>query len=57
VSEPTVDQLRAMLAEQEQRPGDDGGMLYVFAAGEAVPADHPAVLAAPWLFEPEPSEE
>jgi hypothetical protein len=57
VSEPTVDQLHAILAEQEQRPGDDGGMLYVFAKGEAVPADHPAVLAAPWLFEPVTSEE
>lgn len=58
MSEPAIiDQLRAMLAEQESRPGDDGVMMFVFAEGEAVPADHPAVLAAPHLFDPEPSEE
>jgi hypothetical protein len=51
VSEPTADQLHATLEEQEPRPGD-GVMVFVFAKGEAVPADHPAVLAAPHLFEP-----
>jgi hypothetical protein len=32
-------------------------MMYVFDKGEAVPADHPAVLACPHLFDPDPSEE
>jgi hypothetical protein len=50
VSEPTVDQLRAILEEQEPRPGD-GAMTYVFEKGEFVPKDHPAVLACPHLFD------
>ena len=57
MSEPTVDQVRAILEQQESRPGDGGLTMYVFDKGEAVAPDHPAVLAAPWLFEPEPSEE
>jgi hypothetical protein len=27
-------------------------MVFVFAKGEAIPADHPAALAAPHLFDP-----
>jgi hypothetical protein len=27
-------------------------MVFVFQAGELVPADHPAVVAAPHLFDP-----
>jgi hypothetical protein len=56
VSEPTVDQVRAILEQQESRPGD-GATVFVFAKGEEVPADHPAVLARPDLFDPEPVEE
>jgi hypothetical protein len=56
VSELTVDQLRAILEKQESRPGD-GATVYVFAKGEEVPADHPAVLAFPHLFDPDPVEE
>lgn len=51
MSEPTVDQLRSVLEKQESRPGD-GVMVFVFAKGEAVPADHPAVLEAPDAFIP-----
>jgi hypothetical protein len=51
MSEPTVDQLHAILKKQESRPGD-GATVYVFAKGEAVPADHPAVQACPHLFDP-----
>lgn len=49
MTEPTVEHLHAILAEQ-QSPGDDGVRTFVFAKGEEVPADHPAVLAAPHLF-------
>jgi hypothetical protein len=48
---PSDAELQAALAEQESRPGD-GVTVYVFAKGEAVEADHPAVLAFPHLFEP-----
>ena len=47
---PTAAQLRAILEQQESRPGD-GATTYMFAKGELVPADHPAVLAFPHLFE------
>jgi hypothetical protein len=47
---PSEADLHAALAEQESRPGD-GAMTYVFAKGEEVPADHPAVLAFPHLFD------
>ena len=50
MSEPTVAALQAALAEQDSRPGD-GVTMYVFAKGEAVSADHPAVKACPHLFE------
>ena len=32
--------------------GGDGAITYIFAKGEAVPADHPAVKAFPHLFDP-----
>jgi hypothetical protein len=51
VSEPTADQLRATLEEQESRPGD-GVTVYVVEKGEEVPADHPAAKACPHLFGP-----
>jgi hypothetical protein len=51
VTEPTVDRLRDILEKQEPR-ADDGVLTFVFAEGEEVPADHPAVLAAPHLFYP-----
>jgi hypothetical protein len=51
VTEPTAAQLRAVLEQQESRP-NDGVMVFVFAKGEMVPADHPAVAAFPHLFEP-----
>jgi hypothetical protein len=51
VTIPSDAELQAALAEQESRPGD-GVTVYVFAKGEEVPADHPAVLAAPHLFDP-----
>ena len=49
---PSEAELQAALTEQESRPGDGGVVMYVFAQGEAVPADHPAVLAFPHLFDP-----
>ena len=49
--EPSEAELQAAVAEQEARPGD-GVTVYVFAEGEEVPADHPAVLAFPHLFDP-----
>ena len=48
---PTDAELDAILARLEPR-GDDGAMAFVFAKGELVPEDHPAVLACPHLFEP-----
>ncbi len=50
MSEPTLEALQAMLEQQESQPGD-GVTVYVFAKGEEVPADHPAVKACPRLFE------
>ena len=32
--------------------GGDGAITYIFEKGEAVPADHPAVKAFPYLFDP-----
>jgi hypothetical protein len=55
VTEPTAAQLRAILGKREPRPGD-GVMTFVFAKGEMVPADHPAVLAYPDLFFDESAE-
>ena len=46
---PTVDQLSAILEQQEDRPGD-GVAVYVFEAGERVPRNHPAVRACPEAF-------
>jgi hypothetical protein len=46
----SVEHLARALAEQESRPGD-GAMVFVFAKGEEVPADHPAVLEFPHLFD------
>lgn len=54
MTEPTAAQLQAILAKQKSRPGD-GAMTFHFAKGEEVPADHPAVLAAPHLFMPVPA--
>ena len=46
---PSDAELQAALAKLES-PGDDGVRTFVFAKGELVPKDHPAVLAAPHLF-------
>jgi hypothetical protein len=44
---------------EDYKPIDPGseGEVYVVTKGEAVPAGHPAVLAAPELFDPDTSEE
>jgi hypothetical protein len=47
---PSDAELQAALAKLESRPGD-GATVYVFAKGEEVPADHPAALAFPHLFD------
>jgi hypothetical protein len=51
VTGPTAAQLAALLDTEEPRP-NDGAMVFLFEEGEPVPADHPAVLAFPHLFEP-----
>jgi hypothetical protein len=46
----SVERLVKAAAEQDSRPGD-GAVTYIFEKGEEVPADHPAVLAFPHLFD------